>query len=296
MDDAPARYRSADEDSARWLGFPFRAGDIVISTRSKSGTTWAQMTCAVLVFGSPELPAPLATLSPWLDWLITPRDEVLHALAAQRHRRFIKTHTPLDGLPRDPRVTYVVVMRDPLDMAVSLYHQSGNLDRARIRALSGQPPSTSRAASRPALRDWLLAWIDRNADPRVELDSLPGVLWHYSDAWHRREQDNIVLVHYADLCDDLDGQMRRLADRLHLAVPDAAWRALVNAATFDTMRARAHTVVPDPAGVLVSADAFFRRGRSGAGREILDDSERARYRARAAGMAPRDLLHWLHRR
>ncbi len=34
------RYRSEDEDSARWLDFPFREGDIVISTRSKGGTTW----------------------------------------------------------------------------------------------------------------------------------------------------------------------------------------------------------------------------------------------------------------
>ena len=45
------RYRSDEEDSARWTGFPFRDGDIVISTRSKSGTTWMQMICALLVFG-----------------------------------------------------------------------------------------------------------------------------------------------------------------------------------------------------------------------------------------------------
>src|SRR5262245_13779462 len=34
----PFRYQSPEEDSARWLGFPFRDGDIVISTRSKTGT------------------------------------------------------------------------------------------------------------------------------------------------------------------------------------------------------------------------------------------------------------------
>jgi len=72
----PFRYQSPDEDSARWLGFPFRDGDIVISTRSKTGTTWAQMICALLIFQTPELPAPLAQLSPWLDHLIVPREEV----------------------------------------------------------------------------------------------------------------------------------------------------------------------------------------------------------------------------
>jgi hypothetical protein len=72
----PIRYQSPDEDSARWLGFPFRDGDIVISTRSKTGTTWVQTICALLIFQTPELPAPLAQLSPWLDHLIEPRDEV----------------------------------------------------------------------------------------------------------------------------------------------------------------------------------------------------------------------------
>jgi len=29
----PFRYRSPEEDSARWLGFPFRDGDIVFRTK-----------------------------------------------------------------------------------------------------------------------------------------------------------------------------------------------------------------------------------------------------------------------
>ena len=128
MNEVPTRYRSPDEDSARWIGFPFRQGDIVISARSKSGTTWMQMICALLVFQSPELPSRLSDLSPWLDWLVAPRDEVYATLASQEHRRFVKTHTPLDGLPLDPRATYVVVARHPLDMAVSLYHQGANLE------------------------------------------------------------------------------------------------------------------------------------------------------------------------
>jgi aryl sulfotransferase len=291
----PTRYRSADEDSARWLGFPFRPGDIVISTRSKSGTTWMQMICALLVFRSPDLPAPLPELSPWLDWLITPRDEVLARLAAQRHRRFIKTHTPLDGIPLDPRATYIVVARDPLDMAVSLYHQGDNLDRARIRQLTGQPEPDRPPAPRPPLREWLLSWIDRDVAPADELDSLPGVLWHLSDAWARRAEANVVLVHYDDLCADLDGEMRRLAARLGVEVPADTWARLAEAATFRHMRARARQLVPDQSGVLKDQAAFFRRGTSGSGRELLTAAELARYRARAARLAAPDLLAWLHR-
>jgi aryl sulfotransferase len=293
--DAPIRYRSYDEDSARWLGFPFRDGDVVISTRSKSGTTWMQMICALLVLQTPDLPAPLPTLSPWLDWLGAPRDEVYERLAAQGHRRFIKTHTPLDGLPLDERATYIVVARHPLDMAVSLYHHSENLDRERMRELiSPDQPAPVRRA-RPAVHEWVLEWVGSDDDPREQLDSLPGVMLHLSDAWARRHEPNVVLVHYDDLLADLGAEMRRLAAALDIAVREELWPELVRAASFEQMRANADRMAPDPAGVMKSKTAFFRNGRSGSGRDMLSDDEMARYRARTAELAPTDLLAWLHR-
>ena len=68
---------------------------------------------ALLVFQAPDLPAPLTTLSPWLDMAVRPVEQVHAHLEAQSHRRFIKTHTPFDGLPYDERVTYLCVGRDP---------------------------------------------------------------------------------------------------------------------------------------------------------------------------------------
>jgi aryl sulfotransferase len=296
----PHRYVNDEEDSARWAGFPYRDGDIVISTRSKTGTTWVQMICALLVFGDPPLPAPLAELSPWLDHLITPRDEVYALLAAQPHRRFIKTHTPLDGIPLDPRARYIVTGRHPLDTAVSLYHQGDNLDRARIAALTGAPAPTGPRRPRKPLHDWLLAYIHGHAapwvasrDPRDDLDSLPGLIWHLSDAWARREAPNVRLVHYDDLSADLEGQMRQIAAWLGLSVPGPAWPGLVRAASFEGMRGNADQLVPT-AGVFKSNEAFFRRGRPGAGREVLSEEELAGYHDRVAAMAPPGLIAWLH--
>jgi aryl sulfotransferase len=290
----PTRYRSGEEDSARWLDFRYRPGDVVVSTRSKSGTTWVQMVCALLVHQSPDLPAPLAELSPWLDWLGAPLPDVLAALEAQPHRRVVKTHTPLDGIPLDQRATYVVVARHPLDAAVSLYHQGDNLDRERVRQLTGAGDPPRPAAPRPSAREWLLRWVERDADPREELDSLPGVMWHLKDAWAGRDAPNVVLLHYDDLVRDLEGEMRRLAARLAIEVPEPVWPALVAAARFDAMRERAARLAPGTGGVLRDSTAFFRRGRSGAGRELLDDAELRRYAARAAALAPADLLAWLH--
>ena len=134
----------------------------------------------------PSSPAPLAKLSPWLDWLITPREQVVARLEAQQHRRFIKTHTPLDGLPLDRRVTYIVVGRHPLDVAVSLYYQSGNINRDRVRELTSQYGPEDARKPRPALHEWLVSWIDSQDRPEEQLDSLSGVMWHLSDAWARR--------------------------------------------------------------------------------------------------------------
>jgi hypothetical protein len=286
---------SEDEDSGRWDGFCFRPGDIVISTRSKSGTTWLQMICALLVFQHPQPPAPLTELSPWLDHLVTPLEEVRARLAAQSHRRFVKTHTPLDGIVLDPRAKYIVVARQPLDMAVSLYHQGENLDRARIRQLTGRPEPDGPEPERLPPREWLLRWIHRDVSHLDSMDSLPGVMWHLRDAWARRGEPNIVLVHYDDLSDDLDGEMRRLAGLLDISVPEAVWPSLVEAATFVSMRARAEELTPNPSGILKDTAAFFRRGTSGSGRELLTEDELADYRARVAQLAPSDLVEWLHR-
>lgn len=288
---AMRRYTSADEDSGRWRGFRFRRGDIVVSTRSKHGTTWAQAILLTLIHGA-KLPQPLAELAPWLDHLVEPRQAVVDRLDRQPHRRVIKTHTPLDGLPIDPRARYVVVARHPLDAAVSLYHQGDNLDLQRLQELTGN--RLAGPTARPAAEQWLRSWIEQPADPLVALDSLDGVLWHLTDAWSRRGDPNVVLVHYDDLLADLVSQVRRLAGLLDLELPGTA-EDIAAGLTLERMRTRSDRLAPDPQGVLRDTKAFFRRGTSGAGAELLDDRMLAAYYRRAEALAPPDLLAWLHR-
>jgi aryl sulfotransferase len=101
-------------------------------------------------------------------------------------------------------------------------------------------------------------------------------------------------LHYAELSADLDGQMRQLATRLGISVPDRVWPELVEAATFASMRGQAETIT-GAGQILKSAAAFFRRGTSGAGSELRTEGELAHYYARAAELAPPDMLDWLHR-
>jgi hypothetical protein len=179
-------------------------------------------------------------------------------------------------------VTYIVTGRHPLDMFVSLRHQLDNLHGSQPR----HPDEPLRAG--------LLRWIGEAGTAGPYPESLPKVMWHLSDAWARRAEPNVLLVHYDDLSADLAGQMRGIARRLGITVPEASWPALIEAATFRRMRDSADRLVPAAPGMFSDTASFFRRGTSGAGREILSAAEMAGYHARVARLAPPDMLGWLH--
>ena len=79
---------------------------------------------------------------------------------------------------------------------------------------------------------------------RERSSSLRETLHHLQTFWDRRADDNIVLLHYADLKTDLEGQMRELAARLHIDVPEDKWPVLVEAAQFASMKAKAESLAP----------------------------------------------------
>lgn len=277
--------------TARWRRFPFRPDDIVISTPAKSGTTWMQMMCVLLILRTTDLPAPMPQLSPWLDDMACSGEEVFAALAGQAHRRVIKTHTPLSDIDLPPEVTRIVVGRHPLDTALSLYHQSLNVEPS----CGGTGPEEARPAQqRMSPRAWPARWIEDDSPREGQPSSLRGMMWHMADAWSRRDDPGVLLFHYEDLSADLPGEMTRLGRHLGLPTGGTGWADVVAAASFDRMRAAAERI--QPLGPARNNTAFFRRGRSGSGTALLTGGDLERYHARAAALAPPGLLRWLHRR
>jgi len=96
-------------DSVRWKFITFRDDDIVTTTSGKTGTTWTQGIVANLIFLGREPPAAPLEMSPWLEQRVFPLALVLTQLEPQPHRRFIKTHLPVDGLRYDQQVKYLYV-------------------------------------------------------------------------------------------------------------------------------------------------------------------------------------------
>ncbi|CKP03284.1 glycolipid sulfotransferase [Mycobacterium tuberculosis] len=273
-------YRSLMADNLRWDALQLRDGDIIISAPSKSGLTWTQRLVSLLVFDGPDLPGPLSTVSPWLDQTIRPIEEVVATLDAQQHRRFIKTHTPLDGLVLDDRVSYICVGRDPRDAAVSMLYQSANMNEDRMRILHEAvvpfheriaPPFAELGHARSPteeFRDWMEG--PNQPPPGIGFTHLKGIgtlaniLHQLGTVWVRRHLPNVALFHYADYQADLAGELLRPARVLGIAATRDRARDLAQYATLDAMRSRASEIAPNTTdGIWHSDERFFRRGGSG---------------------------------
>ena len=291
------RYRSFICDSARWDGFDLRAGDIIVTTPPKCGTTWMQTLCLLLVHGAP-LPASLGDVSVWLDQELKSIADVRAMYDAQEHRRVIKTHTPVDGIPWRDDVVYVGVGRDPRDVALSFKDHSQNMDlgaAARARAAAGAPEPPARAGG-PALLETVEGWI-RDDTPVEQFGStLAFTIHHLAQLWAVRDRPNVLLFHYGDLRSDLPGSVRRLADGLGIALDERTVADIVDAATFESMQADADRAAPNTSvGLWRDNRQFFAEGRVGAWRDGFTPAELQAYDERIAALCPDDaLLAWLH--
>ena len=297
------RYVGRVYDSGRWEGFELRPDDIVISTPPKCGTTWMQMICALLILQTPELPDRLSNLSPWLDMRTRSRKSIVALLEAQTHRRFIKTHTPLPGLPLREGVTYICVGRDPRDVALSMDDHLANLDwdvfhaQAAAAAREDGLPEPEKVAPPPldqlSENERFWRWVDDDTSPQEASSSLLRTVRHVETFWKADSTIDVVMLHYRDLTTDLEGEMRALSNRLSIDVPDERWPALVEAATFSSMRRDSASTAPS--GIWRDPDDFFKRARSGAWLDLLDEDGQRRYDARVASLIEPDLAAWLHR-
>jgi aryl sulfotransferase len=291
-------------DSSRWDGFVFRADDVVVCAPQKCGTTWVQMICALLIFQTDQLPEPLGVLSPWLDSRAAPLAEVVARLEAQQHRRFIKTHTPLDALPVRGPCTYLCVARDPRDVVISAYHAYLNVNitagleaQRAAGALAGDTLRPAATAQRPDFPTWFGWWVNSPPPPANPVGSLSGLCAHLRTSWQQRDSANVILVHYRHLEQHLDSEMRRIAGALGITVDDTAWPSLVRAAGFEAMRSRADELVPEVhvPGHWYDNQEFFHAGTSGQWRTLLSDTDLARYHQRLDELdIPSDFRSWLH--
>ena len=291
LERAPTRdVRTPIMESSRWDGFAVRPDDIVIATYPKCGTTWTQRIVDLLVFQNPE-PRPIMDTAIWLDARIFDSHEAnVATLAAQTHRRFIKSHLPLEALPIYEGMKYIHVARDGRDAFLSWHnHVSGFTLETKMKvfgiimndpllapAMTGPPPETPQDP-----REFFQTWI---AEAEDEARTGPGVNLSYFDFettyWAERQRDNLLFVHYADLKADLAGEMRRISEFLEIDTPAERLATLARAADFDAMKADGKALLPRIGEHFDNgSERFLNKGTNGRWRDVLTAADLARYEA-----------------
>jgi aryl sulfotransferase len=293
-------YRNHHLDSTRWDLVPGRDGDIVISTSYKAGTTWMQTIVANLLFPDGDLPGPVVTISPWIDMRVFPVEEMLPLLAAQTHRRFVKTHLALDGLPYRPEAQYIVVGRDARDVFMSLYNHYAAYTPEAMALFNHLPGRAGpELPDCPADVRWLWRqWITKGW---FEWESDGWPMWshlhHLRTWWEHRALPNVLFVHYNDLKSDLEGEMRRVAQFLDIRVPERAWPRVVEAATLAAMKKNADKIMPDMVNGMFEGGAqrFLYKGTNRRWEGVLTDDDLALYPPAMERSLAADAAAWLER-
>ncbi len=282
--------RNHHMDSTRWDDFPLRSDDIVISTYGKSGTSWLQQIVSQLIFGGAEM-LGFAEASLWLDTRLVPKADMFAALAAQKHRRFIKSHLPFDALPWSPDVRYIHVTRDVRDLVWSLHRFHSNFTPLYLRLLNSLPGQAGDGfpTADPDVARYYRNWLERDGYPFWPFWS------HLASWWAARHLPNVLLVHFNDLKDDLAGEIRRIADFLGIDVDEAAWPRIVEHCSFAWMRHAALCAPPSMADDLLAdgLGAFVHKGTNRRWRDRLSAQDIALADHRARAHLPADCAHWL---
>ena len=283
-------------DSTRWDSYRPRAGDIVIATYPKCGTTWTQRIVSALVFQSAE-PRPMA-VSPWIDErFLGSLEEITARLEAQTHRRFLKSHLPFDALPVYHDVSYIHVARDGLDAMMSWHNHQRQYKRMELLDKVGLADETiARTYPRPAEapHEFFQDWIGANGPANESDVSAASFFDTERSYWAARDKPNVLMVHYADMLTDLDGEMRRIADFLKIVTPPSLWPDLVRAATFEQMRRDGEALMPFAKHAWAGGhESFIYSGTNERWRGALTEADIANYRERAAKEMSPALNRWL---
>jgi aryl sulfotransferase len=276
-------------DSTIWNEFPYRDDDIVISAYSKSGTTWVQQIVAQLIWPGAE-DINVSEVSPWLDCRFPSREERLKMVEDQTHRRFIKSHLPVDTLVFSPKANYIYIGRDRRDVLWSLYNHHRNMKKEVIQAIDSVPgrvgPPLGEAPS--SVIEYFRDWLKRDGYPWWPY-------WnHLLSWWEIKDLPNVMLFHFSNLKRDMPGELRRIATFLEIAIDEAKWDAILEHCSFDYMKAHAAQSVPFGGSIFEGgAESFMHKGVNGRWKDMLNPEDIERYEQAAREKLGVDCAYWL---
>lgn len=276
-------------DSRCWNEFPFRDDDIVIGTYLKCGTTWTQQIVGQILFNGPA-DLNVQELSPWIDQRVPGRTATHKWAESQTHRRFLKTHLPVDALVFSPNAKYIHVDRDGRDMMWSLHNHHLKANDLYYAWVNDSPRRVGPTFDPPPKdpREYFLTWLEKDGFP----------LWSFWNLvrswWNVRHLPNVHHVHYSNLKADLSGEMQRIADFLEVDVDPANWAATVEHCTFDWMKKNSEASAPAYGVVFEGgANTFINKGTNNRWKDALTPADISAYEACALEELGPECAAWL---
>jgi aryl sulfotransferase len=217
-------------------------------------------------------------------------EDRLAMLEAQEHRRFLKTHLPVEALGIDPSLRYIYLARDGRDAVWSYHNHFMTLKADRLAAINDAPGRVGPPLERPpeSVLDFYRIWFERDGHPYWPFwDHLRG--W-----WAIRDRPEVLLLHFEELRRDLPGSVRRIASFLGIPPDEARLPAILEHCSFDWMKAHAARVAPGRGvGWEDGGASFIHKGTNGRWRDVLPPEDCAAYEARALAELGPDCARWL---
>jgi aryl sulfotransferase len=135
--------------------------------------------------------------------------------------------------------------------------------------------------------DWVKGEADHIGDEKC------GFFYMENSYWAVRHDPSILLVHFADMKTNLEGEMRRIAEFLEIDVSDALWPALVEAATFDAMKNKATELMPTADTIWQGGgDTFLHKGKNERWKGVYDRADLELYDEKIARLFSPSLAGW----
>ncbi len=163
--------------------------------------------------------------------------------------RVTKTHSPARLLPVNEAARYLVVVRDPKEVLVSLYHFAPQA-YAFLGLQTGSPD------------DWVK-------------NQVPGGWWadHTASWWALRDKTNVHIETFNDLKADSSAAIDRLSEFLGVKLSPEQRQHVLEKSSFDYMKAMDHRFSP----IIGNTDmpVIVRKGQTGTGSELFTEEQLA---------------------
>ena len=229
-----------------------RPDDVFVATYPKSGTTWMQQIVKLIACNGVETGVNHDEFVPWIDHMS------LEEIESMPSPRFFKSHLPYQLMPGggDPEKAngkYISVIRNPKDVAVSLYVFMQKVF-----------PS-----------DMAISW-EEFLDKYCNGEAIFGTFYaHFLGWWEHRNAPNILIVTFEEMRRDLKSVVGRVCNFLGYNLSEQEIGKIAEQTVFDEMKTNPAANKDYIEPVTFGGTAFMRKGIVGDWRNMFTPKQSA---------------------